>query len=269
LGFRESEFEWVKGKGTYRIAVIGDSFTFGQGIPQQDRFTDLLGRLLDGKTARYEVLNFGKPGAETVDHVVILRDVALRTKPDFILLQWYVNDVEGHNKQDRPVILPLLPSSRLHARFHASSALYFLMNRQWGVLQSTLGISSGTKREYMLKRFGDPNSPASREASQALKDFIDLCAKNQIPMGVVLFPYAGIDLGDSYPYAFLHERVREICTEREIQSLDLRPRFAPYTKHKKLWANRFDSHPSAFAHRLAAEALMETFGPAWGADSAN
>jgi hypothetical protein len=33
LGFREREFDSVPTPGTFRIALVGDSFTYGQGIP--------------------------------------------------------------------------------------------------------------------------------------------------------------------------------------------------------------------------------------------
>ena len=103
-GFREREFKLRKPQDVYRIAVIGDSITFGQGIGEEDRFTNLLQRRLNGRsnTGGYEVLNFGKGGAETVDHLEFLRYPVLYTNPDFILLQWYVNDVEGHDMRQRP-----------------------------------------------------------------------------------------------------------------------------------------------------------------------
>ena len=43
-GFREREFQDTKAPGVYRIAVVGDSFTFGNGIRQEDRYSDLLQR---------------------------------------------------------------------------------------------------------------------------------------------------------------------------------------------------------------------------------
>jgi lysophospholipase L1-like esterase len=94
-GFREQEFEMSKPRGVYRIAVIGDSFTYGQGIPEEDRFTELMEKFLNDQMKKYEVLNFGRGGAQTVDEVATLRNIVLRMNPDFILLQWFVNDFEG------------------------------------------------------------------------------------------------------------------------------------------------------------------------------
>ena len=61
-GFRERAFDAVKPAGTYRIAVVGDSFTWGNGVRQQDRYSDLLQARLP---EHIEVLNFGTAGANT------------------------------------------------------------------------------------------------------------------------------------------------------------------------------------------------------------
>ena len=39
-GIRERDFDLVKPEGVYRIAVIGDPITYGQGIEEADRFTN-------------------------------------------------------------------------------------------------------------------------------------------------------------------------------------------------------------------------------------
>lgn len=111
-GFRERDFDLVKPEGVYRIAVIGDSITYGQGIEERDRFTNLLEKQLNNENGNggYEVLNFGRPGAETIDHLDFLNDPVLSTDPDFVLLQWYTNDVESRDKSERTRPLELIPS---------------------------------------------------------------------------------------------------------------------------------------------------------------
>ena len=133
-GFRERDFDLVKPEGVYRIAVIGDSITYGQGIEEADRFTNLLEKELNGKNGQYEVLNFGRPGAETVDHLDFLKDPVLNADPDSILLQWYTNDVEGHDKSEHPRPLGLIP-----IRLRRNSALFYLLHRHLTTIQKNLG----------------------------------------------------------------------------------------------------------------------------------
>jgi len=104
-GYREEEFDSQKAPGMFRIVVIGDSLTFGQGIEEEERFSNRLNRVL--KSSGFEFINFGRCGAETVDELQTLRSQALRVKPDFVLLQWYINDVEGGDKSSRPRAKPL------------------------------------------------------------------------------------------------------------------------------------------------------------------
>jgi len=72
--------------------------------------TNILEEKLNASGQKYEVLNFGRPGAETVDELALLPTV-LSLAPDFVLPQWFVNDVEGHDKSRRPSGRRLVPSS--------------------------------------------------------------------------------------------------------------------------------------------------------------
>ena len=84
FGFRERQFDSAKAPGVYRVAVVGDSFTFGNGIRQQDRYSDLVQSRLP---SHFEVLNFGIPGANTPEHRVMVQRLVRDVHPDFILLQ--------------------------------------------------------------------------------------------------------------------------------------------------------------------------------------
>ena len=117
-GFREGDVSRFKSPGTYRIAIIGDSYTYGQGILVDGRFSNLLQYELNKSNGRYEVRNFGRPGAETDDHLQILNEVVLDLSPDFVLLQWSVNDVEiSHSR--RAVMIRLVPSDFVRSWLHS------------------------------------------------------------------------------------------------------------------------------------------------------
>jgi hypothetical protein len=243
--------------------VIGDSFAYGQGIPKEARFSEIIERRLNDKNNSYEVFNFGKPGAETIDHIRFLDDV-FEVKPDFILLQWLPNDVEGHDKYERPRPYRLIPSDYVSGWLHKNSALYYLINNKWNQLQSQTGLIE-TYEDSMLKRFSDPDSAGSRRANRELNEFIALVKNSKIPTGIVMFPSLVETKGsiDNYPYGFLFNRVNDACSKHEIQCLDLRPVFAQKTPVSKLWVNQFDAHPGPIANELAAEAILKTFDDQW------
>jgi hypothetical protein len=260
-GFRERAFTAVKPAGTYRIAVVGDSFTWGNGVRQQDRYSDLLqGRLPE----HIEVLNFGTPGANTPQHRTLIEHLLADVRPDFVLLQWYVNDVEDDDSSHRPTFHPLMPVRWLHNWLNDASALYTIANMQWAETQVAFGMTTSYE-SYLRTRLGDPNSHDSQVDRQQLLDLIARCRRAGVPIGIVLFPDTAADLGDKYPYEYLHERVLEICRAQSLTCLDLRSSFALVKDHRLLWANRLDHHPSALANEIAAVKILETYSTQWAA----
>lgn len=263
LGFREREITKQKPANVFRIAVVGDSLTYGQGIAEEERFSRIIEQILNETKGGYEVLNFGRPGAETIDHISFLDDV-FELDPDFILLQWFINDVEGHNKSARPRPHRLIPSDYLSGFFRRNSALYYLINQRWRDLQSKLGLIS-TYEKSMVKRFGDPQSDNSRRADRELNEFIRRVKESDIRMGIVLFPRF-VETGgniDNYPFGFLFDRVLGTCRKNAMRCVDMRSVLARITPVSELWVNKFDPHPSAFANNLAAEAILEGFTDQW------
>ena len=74
-GFRGPDFADRPAPGVTRIVALGDSATFGTGVAEEHRFTEVLQRRLDERRpACCEVLNVSRPGATT-------RQVALRLLP--------------------------------------------------------------------------------------------------------------------------------------------------------------------------------------------
>ncbi len=258
LGFREREISAQKPDDVYRIAVVGDSLTYGQGIAEQDRFSRLIEQKLKGDTIAYQVYNFGIPGAETVDHISFLDDI-FKIDPDFILLQWFTNDVEGHDKSARPVPYRLIPSDFLSGFLRRNSALFYLINGQWNALQGQFGLV-GSYEDSMNVRFSDVESEDSQRAIQELNDFIARVKHKNIQLGIVMFPnFVHTEGGvEKYPFDFLFGRVLDACQKNDIQCIDLRPEFA-VENPKELWVNRFDQHPSVLANKIAAEKILQVF----------
>lgn len=267
LGFREREVTPRSPPGVYRLAVIGDSFTFGQGVQEADRFSNILDRRLNADGRRFEVLNFGEGGAETIDHIRILEQVVLPLHPDFVLLQWFTNDVEGHDKSGRPPTPNLIPVNKISNLLQRASAAYYVLNQGWKTLLDLIGRGPAyTYEEYMLRRFADSDSRDSRAASAALERFIAICRAHGVPVGIVLFPHPDDDLPkEDSPLAFLFRRVLDLCGATKTQCLDLRPKLAPFQPVERLRVGRFDSHPGPLANRLAADAIAETFSETWRA----
>ena len=96
LGFREKNFAFKKPPNTFRILVFGDSFTFGTGVSEDHRFTNILEDHLNikGGTKKYEVLNFGIPGYSTDQEHDLMKVMLRQIECDFVIVAFYINDME-------------------------------------------------------------------------------------------------------------------------------------------------------------------------------
>lgn len=261
--YRGAEFEEVKPPGVYRVAVMGDSFTYGNGVREDQRFSNLLGTALADR--HVEVLNFGFPGNNWPEHVRTLERRVLRLRPDFVLLQWGTNDIElDEHVAGRPKTPPLIADRDWHEWLYARSALYTMLNAQWvrWQIRKTMGDSYD---HYLVRLYGDPASEGARRAETLMRRFLELCRERGVSVGLVLFPDAAVSLGPDYPYQFMHDRVAAVCREGGITCIDLLPEYRKVADRFSLWVTPLDAHPSALANRMAADAILATFAPGWKA----
>lgn len=83
LGLRERDISAEKPPGTYRILCLGDSWTFGQGVADEETFARRLEALL-GK--RVQVINAGLPGFSYFQGYHLLRQLLPVYRPDLVLV---------------------------------------------------------------------------------------------------------------------------------------------------------------------------------------
>jgi GDSL-like lipase/acylhydrolase family protein len=72
-----------------RILVLGDSFTFGEDVSDDETYSDALGRLLP----EAEVLNFGVHGYGLDQMLLYLREEGVRYRPDWVILGYVDEDL--------------------------------------------------------------------------------------------------------------------------------------------------------------------------------
>jgi hypothetical protein len=87
-GMRQGAVDKTPAKGIFRIAFLGDSFVWGIGASDQERFPDIIGKL-----AGVETLNFGVSGYAPVQYVLQLDDV-ITFKPDMVIVAITSNDFD-------------------------------------------------------------------------------------------------------------------------------------------------------------------------------
>ena len=264
LGLRGKHFEVGK-RNAFRIVVLGDSLAYGQGVyPYEKRFPEQAEKLFKEQHPDLDVefINTGIAGQDLRQHNKYLASFVLKLKPDFVLYQWYINDMNTTYHLSEVTTPPLISNRKLHASLMENSVLYFLLQQSW----SQIRVKMGTQKkysDYLVEKFIDSTSVPSIAAKEQLNKLLDRLKKENIAYGIVLFPSFATPMRE-YTLGFLHERVLNTCTKRNIVCLDLRDTYMEYDSHiKALWANVFDPHPSELAHRLAAEKIVAAYGDQW------
>lgn len=265
FGLRGGEIRERTGQ-TYRVVVLGDSFAWGQGIyPYTSRFPEVAEKLFRESYpgADIEVINVAAPGFNLVEHNKYLPFV-INLDPDFVLYQWYVNDMEKHVDVQAFHAATLVPNKEWHLALMNRSVTYILLFRAWNQLRTALGLQKPYS-SYLVEKMHDPDSGPSRWADNSLHQLISTLQGWNIATGIVLFPECRADMA-AYGLGFLHDRVLAECRHDNIPCLDLRSAYSAFDgRMEQLQASPLDAHPSKIAHRLAAERIVETFGPGWQA----
>lgn len=95
-GLRDREHSKVKPPGTFRIAVLGDSYVEALQVPAEDAFWSVLESRLSqcaGFGGRnIEVINFGVSGYGTAQELITLREQVWQYEPDLVLLALTTNN---------------------------------------------------------------------------------------------------------------------------------------------------------------------------------
>ncbi|MBI3010598.1 MAG: hypothetical protein HYY57_06430 [Candidatus Omnitrophica bacterium] len=106
--------------GALRILGLGDSFTFGIGVDDEQTYLRQLEHLLNERSIQsqkhIEVLNAGVPGFGTVHEWRYLEQIGLRHNPDLVLLAFYAaNDLsDNRNPQSMQAVKGVLvPEGRV------------------------------------------------------------------------------------------------------------------------------------------------------------
>ncbi|MCK4336799.1 MAG: SGNH/GDSL hydrolase family protein, partial [Candidatus Aminicenantes bacterium] len=95
-----------KALDTYRIFILGDSTSFGWGVNQDERFSELLEKRLNTIPSqyRYEIYNFGIPGYSSYHGRQLFDHYVLKYEPDMVILSFGANDSRKVPKDIKAVL---------------------------------------------------------------------------------------------------------------------------------------------------------------------
>ena len=105
-GFRSAPFAAGEAAGVLRIACIGDSWTFGMNVEQDQTYPARLEALLNARrpTSGVEVMNFGVLGYSSFQGLQLLKTRVLDLQPDVVVIGFGMNDSDVAGYRDRDVL---------------------------------------------------------------------------------------------------------------------------------------------------------------------
>ncbi len=288
LGLREVDIE-PKRRGTTRILVLGDSYTFGYGVEAAEAYPQVLGALVRGTEPPVEVINAGIPSYSPTLEVLWLRGVGLALSPDLVVLGFDMSDFQDDlfleplvewGEDGEPVRVRPSPRPGRLARGYKSLLLVrmarFATESAYRRLASGEEFDAPQARELVHNRFAltrddvpeEEAGPHYRRTFGWLDRMRTLLAEHQVRFLVFTYPYGHQVATDEWDSGRLHygfargkvysdepaRRLAAWAAQRQVPYLDLFPAFRTAADGTYYFAE--DGHFTPKAHRLVAESLL-------------
>lgn len=250
VGLRNTE-EVIEDDAVFRVLAIGDSFTYGFYVHNEEAYPYRLEETLEQRLGTpFQVLNAGIPGYTVADALSYMREKGVHLKPDLVILGSYTNDIFDYFPRMRefyarevflqyatypPVIAENNPTL---AWLRDNVALYGVIE-QFRAQYRTAQIEDqmnrvtptvpGLQGIYQDITFFNPESPEySEEYAQLAQDVADLAQllrDEGVPLVWVSFPDL-IQLPEESPYSDSPQRFfKRVADQAGIPFIDLLPVF--------------------------------------------
>lgn len=241
IGLRDDPIA-PKADGEYRIVAVGDSVTFGWGVPRVDTFTEQLERDLALRLGRpVNVINGGVGGYNSVQELAFLREDGLRLSPDLVLLVYVYNDVDrfvGPARPDEDLSLAGKPPLQ---------ALQIVLSRLWSYRFAKHVLTyGGALKRAVVGGSGVPTPAELQESMAAVSAMVDAARQAGVPMLVLYCRWT------EAVSPFLVDALRAAAAPAPM--IDSAPWFAGRDV-RELINSRVDSHANREGNELLAQGV--------------
>jgi len=267
LGMRDDETSVRKPPGRFRILALGDSHLFGWGVGQDESFAQVLERRLEELApGRFEVLDAGVPGYNTVMEARYFELHADELEPDLVLVHYVDNDMDLPNF----LSVPPDPWTLRH------SYLADLLRRRLRLLAGEQMLPRGLVVAPLDPRDGHYRIPEDQiperyrplqgwdHMEEAYERLTAQAKARGIPLALLVnwTDYRERLAGTTDRALPLH--VRELAARRAAEGwlvIDLEERTVAHLRARglptqALWVSPRDNHMNPLHHRLAAAEIL-------------
>ena len=249
LGLRDFEYSIEKPENVKRIIFLGDSFTFGWGVPIDSLYSKQVEKMLNGKDGKVEVINMGVGNYNSIMEVELFKLKGLELDPDMVVLMYFINDTE-------PV--PQIKSRVEYYLLRHSYFMAFLFDRL--VKIKTHFDKDFEWSKYYRSLYSDENAENMAATKKAIEELIKICSKNDIKLLIVNIPELR-SLKD-YQFSEATEYIQSLAEEQKVPFLDLLPALVGH-EEESLWVSPEDPHASELANGIIAAEIYNKISPAF------
>lgn len=244
------------------LALIGDSFAYGQGVKSEETYGYCLAREL-----HTEIINFSHFGANLprvvkqfdkalVEHrqhdfsriiyLFVLDDPLI--SPELRKRRSYINDLMNYRPYYLKSKAGLLP--RICFWFARYSRLFNL------VTEKALAYLTTKKTVYWYRSiFSEETNSGLIPTFNVIAGMKDDAEENGISFFLVIYPLMANM--NNYPFIEAHRKIRDLAGQRGIRCIDLLPAFQAHAG-ENLTVHTIDYHPNAISHQIAAAKTART-----------
>lgn len=253
-GFNDSNHDFKKGNGR-RIAILGDSFIWGDAVPDSVIWTKKLERKFIENSHEVEILNWGKSGWSTLDQFHFLMGDGNSFQIDYLIFSFVNND-------------PVMDSSYHKRLIHTSGFLYkkILIPMEY-IFPNTVSFFLDLSRNFLssYSDYGYLNWLNNKVYSEnnlnkyslLLQNIKKYCDERDINFLFVMTPENHNPIIEEY-----FNKIIILFNQNQIPYLNLFPMVNSELKnysYRELWANPADGHPGNLVTTVYSNTVYNFF----------
>ncbi len=273
LSFREKSFEIPKPNGVFRIMVLGDSFSWGVGIPEEKRYSNLLEKLLNSKFKfkKFQVINLSVLGFCTVDESKVLRGMKDMVQPDLIIVGFCINDPKPGSQSSSPERIDFErkikksfgPILKFISKIGLSKFSDLTYKSIWKFAEISHIIPTW---QEVLDRAYNPESEEWNDFLKSLRDIKNICDESGLPPPI----FAVLNHGTSARkptnynkpdkelklYLKWWHQAEKAARKRGFITCNMEEEIKRKLSNTPLGVNKWDAHPSEKLHEIYARKIF-------------